>query len=331
MIILRILVVEDEFSLADIIATKLRKEKYNVDISSDGEEGLDNALSGVYDLIILDIMLPKINGIEILKEIRKSNIDTKVIMLTAKSSLDDKLIGFENGANDYITKPFHIEELIARVNVQLRNNEKNINKDILKFGDIELNVRTSTITCTKNNESINVSYKELMILEYLLNNSNQIISKEQIYDKIWGIDTDFESKEVFSHANAACHRISHFGGHPAAPLAVPGSKDPGGLCDDRLLRHNAAVALHPVRKPGKTTCGFSAAERPLVRGISGGRAGLCLCPHGVSALAPGLSLWSGVHEPGRGRGSLFCILSGRLWRCSGHCLCRQHFDHVLLL
>ena len=193
---MRILVVEDEFSLADIIATKLRKEKYNVDISLDGEEGLDNALSGVYDLIILDIMLPKINGIEILKEIRNNNIDTKVIMLTAKSSLDDKLIGFENGANDYITKPFHMEELIARVNVQLRNNEKNINKDILKFGDIELNVRTSTITCIKNNESINISYKEFMILEYLMNNSNQIISKEQIYDKIWGIDNYFESNNL---------------------------------------------------------------------------------------------------------------------------------------
>lgn len=193
---MRILVVEDEFSLADIIATKLKKEKYNVDISLDGEEGLDNALSGIYDLIILDIMLPKINGIEILKEIRNNNIDTKVIMLTSKSSLDDKLMGFEQGANDYIIKPFHIEELIARVNVWLRNNEKNINKDILKFGDIELNVRTATISCIKNNESINISYKELMILEYLMNNSNQIISKEQIYDKIWGIDTDFESNNL---------------------------------------------------------------------------------------------------------------------------------------
>ena len=193
---MRILIVEDEFNLADIIAIKLRKEKYNVDVSLDGLDGLDNALSGVYDLIILDIMLPKLNVIEILKEIRNNDIDTKVIMLTAKSSLDDKLVGFENGANDYITKPFHIEELIARVNVQLRNNEKNINKDILKFGDIELNVRTSTITCIKNNESINISYKELMILEYLMNNSKQIISKEQIYDKIWGIDTDFESNNL---------------------------------------------------------------------------------------------------------------------------------------
>ena len=89
-----------------------------------------------------------------------------------------------------------IKELIARVNVQLRSNDKNINKDILTFGDIELNVRTSTITCVKNNESINISYKELMILEYLMNNTNQVISKEQIYDKIWGIDTDFESNNL---------------------------------------------------------------------------------------------------------------------------------------
>ena len=193
---MKILVIEDEYSLADIIATKLRNENYNVDISLDGEKGLNNALSGIYDLIILDIMLPKINGIEILKEIRNNDIDSKVIMLTAKSTLDDKLVGFEYGANDYITKPFHMEELIARINVQLRNNEKNIDKDILKFGDIELNIRTSTILCTKNNETINISYKELMILEYLMNNSNQIISKEQIYNRIWGIDNYFESNNL---------------------------------------------------------------------------------------------------------------------------------------
>ena len=193
---MKILVIEDEYSLADILATKLRNENYNVDISLDGEKGLNNALSGIYDLIILDIMLPKINGIEILKEIRNNDIDSKVIMLTAKSTLDDKLVGFEYGANDYITKPFHMEELIARINVQLRNNEKNIDKDILKFGDIELNIRTSTILCTKNNETINISYKELMILEYLMNNSNQIISKEQIYNRIWGIDNYFESNNL---------------------------------------------------------------------------------------------------------------------------------------
>lgn len=118
---MRILIIEDEKKLADIIASRLRNEKYVVDISCDGEEGLDNSLANIYDLIILDVMLPKMNGFEILNEIRKKDVKSKVIMLTAKNLLDDKLNGFEKGANDYITKPFHIEELVARVNVQLRN------------------------------------------------------------------------------------------------------------------------------------------------------------------------------------------------------------------
>lgn len=194
---MRILVVEDEFSLADIIATKLKKIKYSVDIALNGESGLDDALSDIYDLIILDVMLPNINGIEILKEIKKNNIKAKIIMLTAKSSLDDKLLGFEYGANDYLTKPFHIEELIARVNAQLRNDNKNMIKDVIKYGDLELNIRTSTLLCVKNNESISIPYREFLLLEYFMNNSNQIIAKEQIYDKVWGINnSDFESNNL---------------------------------------------------------------------------------------------------------------------------------------
>ena len=121
---LRILIVEDEFKLADIIASRLKKEHYTVDISLDGEEGLYNALTDIYDLIILDVMLPKLNGFEILKEIKNKNINSKVIMLTAKTMLEDKLTGFEAGADDYITKPFHIEELVARINVQLRKKKQ---------------------------------------------------------------------------------------------------------------------------------------------------------------------------------------------------------------
>lgn len=193
---MRILVVEDEYALVDIISTKLKKEKYSVDISLDGEEGLNNALTGIYDLIILDIMLPKKNGIEILREIKEKKIAAKVIMLTAKSGLNDKLLGFECGANDYVTKPFHIEELIARVNAQLRNNTKNSIRGILEFGDLKLNIRTSTLLCTKNNESINISCKEFLLLEYFMSNPNQIISKEQIYDKVWGVDSIFESNNL---------------------------------------------------------------------------------------------------------------------------------------
>ena len=117
---MRILIVEDEFNLADVISSRLKKENYIVDVFYDGETGLENALTNIYDLIILDIMLPKINGIEILKQLRKEKIKSKIIMLTAKSQLEDKLDGLNNGANDYITKPFHIDELVARVNEYIR-------------------------------------------------------------------------------------------------------------------------------------------------------------------------------------------------------------------
>jgi DNA-binding response OmpR family regulator len=118
---MRILIVEDEFNLADVIRKSLEKEKYVIDISGDGEDASYNIRSNIYDLVILDVMLPGMDGFEILKKMREEEIASKVIMLTAKSTLDDKLEGLQNGANDYITKPFHIEELVARVNIQLNS------------------------------------------------------------------------------------------------------------------------------------------------------------------------------------------------------------------
>ena len=144
-------------------------------------------------------MLPKINGIEILKIIKQNNIKSKVIMLTAKSELEDKLLGFEYGANDYITKPFHIEELVARVNVQLRNKMSNTNKDYLEVGDLKLNIRTSSLECKTTLETINIICKEFQLLEYFMNNPNQIISKDQIYDKIWGINNEVESNNLYPY------------------------------------------------------------------------------------------------------------------------------------
>ena len=193
---MRILIVEDEFKLADIVASRLEKEKYIVDIETDGERGLDAALSGMYDLIILDVMLPSMNGFEILKEIRDNKMDTKIIMATAKGELDDKLSGFGSGADDYITKPFHIEEVVARVNVQLRKNNSSKIDDYIEVGNIRLNLKTSSITCTTTNESIEIGCKELQLLEYLMNNKDIVISKEQIYTKIWGIDNEIESNNL---------------------------------------------------------------------------------------------------------------------------------------
>ena len=207
---MRILVVEDEEAIADVIATKLKEKKYVVDVSLDGEDGLYNAMTNVYDLIILDIMLPKVNGLEILKEIKENDINAKVIMLTAKSELEDKLKGFDTGADDYLTKPFHIEELIARVNVQLRGTN-NKNKDILEYQDLSLNIRTSTLTCKSTNESINIPYREFLLLEYFMNNKEQIVSKEQIYDKVWGIDNDYESNNLEAYLSFLRKKIKIIG------------------------------------------------------------------------------------------------------------------------
>ena len=191
---MRILIVEDEMSLAELVANRLKKEKYIVDICNDGEEGLYNALMDIYDLVLLDIMLPNVDGIEILKEIKKNNIKSKVIMLTAKSELDDKLLGFNEGANDYIAKPFHIDELVARVNAQLRIDK--VKDNTIEFGDLILDLSTSDIINKNNNEKINIINKEFQLLEYFMNNPNQVLSKEMIYDKVWGIDNDSISNNL---------------------------------------------------------------------------------------------------------------------------------------
>ena len=192
---MRILIIEDEMKLAEAIAFRLKKEHYIVDINNDGETGLDNALTNIYDLIILDVMLPKVNGFDILKEIKNEGIETKVIMLTAKSMLEDKLYGFESGANDYITKPFHMDELVARVNVQLRNNITT-NKNIVEAGDLVLNIDKANVLCKTTNEAIDIMGKEYLLLEYFMNNVNQVISREQIYNKIWGFDNNAESNNL---------------------------------------------------------------------------------------------------------------------------------------
>lgn len=208
---MRILIIEDEYKLADIIASRLKKEHYTVDISTDGEEGLYNALTDIYDLIILDVMLPKLNGFEILKEIRNKNINSKVIMLTAKAMLDDKLTGFESGADDYVTKPFHIEELVARIHVQLRKKSNRLNTDYIEYSDLKLNIKNSTLTCTTTNESIELVCKEFLLLEYLINNSNQIVSKDILYDKVWGLDNEIESNNLEAYISFIRRKINAIG------------------------------------------------------------------------------------------------------------------------
>lgn len=194
---MRILVVEDEYALAELVSERLKKERYIVDVSNDGEDGLFNALSGIYDLILLDIMLPKKDGIEILREIRKEGIPSKVIMMTAKGELDDKLLGFKEGAIDYISKPFHVDELVARVNAQLRI-EQAVNNN-LEFGDLVLDYSIPAIGKKSDDgeiENIKINNKEFQLLEYFMNNPNQVLSKEMIFDRVWGMDNDTMSNNL---------------------------------------------------------------------------------------------------------------------------------------
>ena len=191
---MRILLVEDEESLAELVAQRLKKERYTVDVRNDGESGLFDALTGIYDLILLDIMLTKKDGIEILREIRAEGITSKVIMLTAKGELEDKLKGFSEGANDYVPKPFHIDELVARINAQLR--VETVVKDELQFGNIVLDYSTPAVVNKETEESIKINNKEFQLLEYFMMNPNQVLSKEMIFDRVWGMDSDTLSNNL---------------------------------------------------------------------------------------------------------------------------------------
>ena len=165
----------------------------------------------IYDIIILDVMLPKVDGFKILEEIRREKINAKVIMLTAKSMIEDKLMGGNSGANDYLTKPFHIDELVARVNAQLRMDNVQVQKYYVEAGDLRLNIKNTTLICTTTNESIEVVCKEFMLLEYLMKNKNQVLQKEQLYEKIWGLDNESESNNLEAYLSFIRKKIKIIG------------------------------------------------------------------------------------------------------------------------
>ena len=190
---MRILIVEDEYSLADAVTAILKKEQYFVDAVYDGRDGLDYALSGIYDLILLDIMLPKMNGLDVLKEIRKNNISTPVMLLTAKSEIDDKIKGLDCGADDYLTKPFNKGELLARVRALTRRKGE-IPSNELAFGDIILNQSTYELSC--GTLSVKLGAKEFRIMQMLMFAPKNIISKDEFIEKIWGYDSEAEYNSI---------------------------------------------------------------------------------------------------------------------------------------
>ena len=196
---MKILIIEDEYSLADAIAETLQKENYITKIVTNGEDGEDEALTGIYDLILLDVMLPKKDGFEILRNLKNEKISTPIIMITAKSEMTDKLKGLENGVDDYITKPFHMRELIARIKIVLKRTANIENDNILEYSDLKLDLSTGKMS--SNGNEISINGKELELLEILLLNKNQIVNKEVLINKIWGYDINAEYNYVEVYAS----------------------------------------------------------------------------------------------------------------------------------
>ncbi|GIP47744.1 response regulator transcription factor [Paenibacillus sp. DXFW5] len=191
---MRILIAEDEVHLAEALSQILKKHHYSVDVVHNGEAGLDNAQSGIYDLLLLDVMMPKMDGFTVLKTLRAEGISTPVILLTAKGEIEDKVSGLDYGADDYIAKPFSTEELMARIRAALRRKGEVIPEDALKFGDIELN--TTNLKLSSQGKEIKLNLKECELLELLINRKQAVTSKEQIIEKLWGFDSEVEHNNV---------------------------------------------------------------------------------------------------------------------------------------
>ena len=207
---MRILLVEDEKRMAQALCEILRQEKYEVDHYANGLDGFAAIESDIYDIIILDVMLPGMNGYEIAKKTRQNGIRTPILMLTAKAELDDKVTGLDSGADDYLTKPFMTKELLARLRALGRRNI-NTADGTLCYGDISLDTNTSTLSCTTNGQSVRLSEKEYHILEYLIANQGQILTREQLAVKIWGFESEAEYNNVEVYMSFTRKKLSFVG------------------------------------------------------------------------------------------------------------------------
>lgn len=202
---MRVLLVEDEKRMAQALCEILRQEKYDVDHCADGLEGLAAIGAGAYDLVVLDVMLPHKDGFSIAREARAKGIRTPILMLTAKSELDDTVTGLDCGADDYLTKPFRTRELLARLRALGRRSLRSAD-GALTFGDIELNRGASLLVCGEN--SVRLSEKEFRILEYLIANAGQILTREQLAVKIWGYESDAEYNNVEVYMSFARKKLN---------------------------------------------------------------------------------------------------------------------------
>lgn len=192
---MRIVLVEDEQRMAQALCELLRMEHYEVDHFENGTDGLAALESGIYDIAVLDVMLPGMNGCEIARQTRAHGITIPILMLTAKAELDDKVMGLDSGADDYLTKPFMTKELLARLRA-LGRRVLGTTDGVLSFGDITLDMSTLTLACVTNGQSVRLGEKEYRILEYMIANGGQILTREQLAVKIWGLENEAEYNNV---------------------------------------------------------------------------------------------------------------------------------------
>ena len=204
---MKLLLVEDEVQLSEALSQILIKNNYSVDAVYDGDDGLNYGLTDIYDVIILDIMLPKLNGLQVLRILRKKGISTPIILLTAKDSVEDKVTGLDLGADDYLPKPFSSEELLARLRALTRRKGEVINDNILDFGDIRLNLSTYDLEC-KNN-SITLTLKEFDILHYFMQRPKSIVSKDDLITKLWGFDSEADHNNIEVYISFLRKKLTH--------------------------------------------------------------------------------------------------------------------------
>lgn len=202
---MRLLLAEDETGLSDALCAVLKKQNYTVDAVYDGEDALEYLRTGVYDGAILDIMMPKKDGITVLKTARSEGMTLPILLLTAKSEIDDRVLGLDAGADDYLTKPFAMKELLARVRVMTRRKSETTDNS-LKFGNTELD--TLTFELKNGDKSVRLANKEFQMLQMLMANPGQIISTEKFMDKIWGWDSETELNVVWVYISYLRKKLS---------------------------------------------------------------------------------------------------------------------------
>lgn len=207
---MRLLLVEDEKRMAQALCELLRQEGYEVDWFGDGAEGLDACETGVYDIIILDVMLPSLSGFEIAHRARQSGVDAPILMLTAKAEVDDKVTGLDSGADDYLTKPFLTKELLARLRA-LGRRSLGTPDGRLTFGDIALDTNSLTLSCTANGQSVRLGEKEFRIMEYLMSNAGRILTREMLAVKIWGFESSAEYNNVEVYMSFTRKKLAFIG------------------------------------------------------------------------------------------------------------------------